>query len=349
MALLGMESFDVYGTADITDYWVSVGLGNIVAGAGRCGSAAWLGTAAVGSGPAIGAAATTLSGYAGWAYNPGAFNTPPVMTVFNSAGQGVCFVRCNPDGTVQGWAGINTILGVPVATSPPTSIHLGHYTHIGIEWLITTTGYMRVYVNGSLAADSGVVDMTQFFNFGDNQWTGVAWTPSGYIDDLYWGDTSTADPLNPWASFLQIGDARCEGQNCLTDAAGGGGTFREFTPSAGTDHGALLDENPLDYTDFVQSVTVGHRETAKFPSITPTTGLVFGVLNLPNLVKDTFTVREIANLIYSGGTLHVGTTQGLAQTNPRYYPQIYAANPVTGVAWTIAGVNAAEHGVKVIT
>jgi hypothetical protein len=350
MALLGMESFDIYGTADITDYWVSVGLGAIVAGAGRCGSAAWHGTAAVGSGPAIGALATTLSGYAGFAYKPDSFNVGGIFNVFNSGSQSVCFLGAAADGRVQGWAGINTILGGIVCQTPPNVLHIGLYTHIGMEWLISTSGYIRLYINGTLSADSGTVDTTQFFNFGNNQWTGVSWTPLGYVDDLYWGDTSTADPLNPWASFLQIGDARCEGQLCLTDAVGGGGTFREFTPSAGGDHGALLDDNPLDQgATVVSSGTVGQRETVKFPTITPTTGQVFGVLTMPNGVKTTFATREIANAVYSHATLAVGTTQGLAQTDYRYYPQLYAYNPVTAGAWSIADVNAAESGVQVIT
>jgi hypothetical protein len=339
MALLGTASFDVYGTADITDDFVSVGLGAIVPGAGRCGSAAFHGTAAVGSGPATGAAATTLSGYAGWAYNPDAFTVGGDFSVFNSGNQSVCFTQVGADGRVNGWAGINTILGGIVCHTPPNVVHIGHYTHLGLEWLISTAGYLRIYINGHLAADSGTVDTTQFFNFGNNQWTGVSWTPSGYIDDCYWGDTSTADPLNPWASFLQIGDARCEGQVCLTDAVGGGGTFKEVTPSAGTDHGALLDENPLDGgTTFVQSAVVGQRETVKFPNITPTTGQIFGVRNLPNAVKTTFATRELANAIYSHATLAIGTTQG-----------VYGANPVTGAPWTIADVNAAESGIKVIT
>lgn len=344
MAFLMMSSFDIFGTADMTDYFVSVGSGAIVPGAGRCNTAAWTGFSAVGSGPQAGVNATTLSGYAGYAYFPTGFTTLGSFTVLRGDGTPLCFLRHEPNGSISGWKGFNTILGGVVCQTPAGLVPTGHYSHIGAEWLISTSGYLRIYVNGHLAADSGTVNMTTFFTSG--QWSILSWTPTGFIDDLYGGDTAVL-ATNPWAAFL--GDLHIEGQLCLTDAVGGGGTFREFTPSAGTDHGALLDENPPnDDTDYVESLTVNQRETVKFPSIIPGSGTIYAYQAMPNGLKTTFSGRDVANLIYSGGTLDVGTTLGLAQTNYRYYPQVYGYNPVTGAPWSIAQVNAAENGVKVI-
>jgi len=343
MALLGMESFDIYGTADIDDYFTNHGLGSIAGGAGRCGSAAWLGTAAIGSGPDIGVNATTRGGFCGFAMNPNGFSSVACWTINDDAFP-CAFLRSNPDGSLSFWKGPNTTLGTEMIRTAANFVHVGLYTHIGLEWMITSSGYCRIYVNGNLAKDSGTVNMIGNGIF-DGQWRTIGFVPSGYVDDCYWGDTNTGDPLNPYGSFL--GDTHIEGQNCLTDAAGGGGTYRDFTLSGGTDHGILLKSNPIDITKYVTSSTVGNKETVKYANIIPTTGVVYAIQTMPNAVKNTFSDRHIANIVYNGSTLSLGTDQTLAQTNQRYYPQMYAKNPATSTAWTIATTNASQNGIQI--
>jgi hypothetical protein len=341
--LLGMESFDIYDTAHLDDYAVSHGAGAIVAGAGRCGTAAWHGTAADGSGPIYGAPATTLSGFCGFAKDTQGFQSTPDWAVQRSDGTQLAFLRVLPNGAVEGWKGVNTILGGVVCTTAPNLIHANHYSAIGVEWLISATGYLRIYVDNQLHADSGTVDMTTFYSAG--QWGLLNFTPSGYIDDLYWGDTAVS-ATNPWNAYL--GDCHVEGQTVNSDAVGGPGAFREWTPSTGSDQGAVVNEiPPNDGATYLTSNTVGQRSTMTFPSVIPASGSIFGTLLMPNALKTTFASRSIANLLYSGTTLNVGTSQGVAQTNYRYYPQMYAYNPVTGLAWTISEINAMQGGLEI--
>src|SRR5262245_46185372 len=192
MAFLGCASFDVYGTGNITDDFTAVGLGSIVAGQGRCGTAAWHGTAAIGSGPFMGVAAGGLGGWMGAAYKPDGYGIVMDWAIAGPTGFALAFIRLMADGSVQGWAGVNTIIGNLVCATPPALTHIGHYSAIGVDFLISTSGYMRIYVEGHLYADSGTVNMHTFYSFG--QWSGMSWTPSGYVDDLMWGDNVTTDP-----------------------------------------------------------------------------------------------------------------------------------------------------------
>jgi hypothetical protein len=342
--LKGMESFDIYETAQINQYFGGAGPGSIEAGAGRCGTAAWHGTAAAGSGPFIGVTDGSIdSGYAAMAYKPVGFNVNANFSIISpDNGFPVLFIRVLSSGAVDLWKGVNTIIGDFLATTPAGLLSIGTYTHIGVEWKHGASGYLRVYINGLLAADSGIVNT--FTSFSGGTWSSIAFDPEGWIDDLYWGDASGAAP---WNAFF--GDCHVEGQVARTDAASGGGTYKEWAPSTGTDHGALVDEIPPDDgATYVSSPTAGETDTFKFPAIVPLTGPVYAIQLMPNMLKTQFETRTICNCVVSGGTLVTGVTQALAATSFKYYPQIYGPNPVTGAPWTVATANTMEGGVQVV-
>ncbi len=202
---------------------------------------------------------------------------------------------------------------------------------------------MRIYVDGDIQFDSGTINTTNIWTSG--QWQTLYWQLIGYSDDYYWGDTTGAAPQNAF-----MGDCHVQGQVALTDAdSSGGGTYKEWTPLTGTDHGAMVDEIPPDDgATYVWGSDVGLRETFKFPSIIPTVGTIYGVQLMPNALKTDAGPKEIANLVLSG-SLEVGDTQALATTNYRYYPQTYQRNPATSAVWSVSTVNAMQGGLKIIT
>ena len=348
MGVIGAEGFDSIALADITDYWQAVGANSsIVAGAGRCGSSAFRNTSANGNGPSIGVTTSNAGGYAAWAYNPDAFGVTANFEV-QAADSGVLlFARVLTDGSVDIWKGPNTTLGTLLGATPAGLVSTGHFTHIGIEWVFNaTTGLVRIWINKPLGGtpdfESTGINTTNTWTSG--QWRNIAYLPKGYIDDLYWGDASGAGIDNTF-----MGDLRVEEQVALTDAVGGGGFYRQWTPSSGSDHGALVDEiPPNDGTDYVASGTIGQIDSFKFPPITPLTGSVYAVLLMPNMVKSVPGGRQVANFVRSGGSDFAGTAQSIAQTTYRYYPQMYALNPNGSVAWTVTSVNAMEGGVKIV-
>lgn len=161
------------------------------------------------------------------------------------------------------------------------------------------------------------------------------------LDDLYLCDTSSANNND----FL--GDTKTYTILPLTDAVSAGSNAA-FTPSAGTDHGAMVDEtNPNDDTDYNASSTPGNIDTYQYPdqSITGT----FRAVTLSAYMKKT----DAGARTVSGVTRVAGVNYMTAAINPntdyRYRQLIFELNPATGARWTDPEVDAAEFGLQITT
>lgn len=356
MALVGAESWELYGIADITDYFLTNGgtpgiTTDIIAGAGRCGQPAYLNTT-IGSGAYQGVAlATPYQAYVGYANYALNYNGLARFTVSTTSGAGDHLALAIPvDGSVQVWLGGPQVLGGSVIASlPPGTVTLNHYHHYGFEFLVDlTSGYVKFWLDGALRISlSGIRTVTPIYPLFEPTIlpvTRLLWSPLGYLSDVYWGDASGPAPQNAF-----LGDLRVQGQLVLTDAAsGGGGTYKTWTPSTGTDHGALVDENPPDDgATYVEATTVGLKETFKFPPVTLGFGTVYGVMLMPNIVKTASTLRQIGVLVRSGGSDALASSYVVPQGTYLYASQMYNVNPVSGLPWTAATVDAMEGGVEV--
>jgi len=356
MALLGCESFDLINDVEqVDDFWTqNLDTDTIVVGGGRCSSNAYEFSSIVGTVISVGVNPTGDVGYAGMAVCPGGasmFSPITIMRVLDATGSTMPIVHIYPDGSVKVFRS-ETVTDVLLATSAAGLIALDHWYHIGFEWSLSTlddaSAYVKLWVNGVLVAQSSGTHTVSTFPFGGL--TVGPWSAIGFggryqvkIDDLYWGDGSGAAP---WNAFL--GDLRVEGQLAQTDAAGGGGTYQEFTPNTGTDHGALVDDaSPDDDTTFVSSDTVNTRETFQFPAITLTAGTVYGIQLMANVMKTHSGARTMACMVRQGGTDTLGADQGISQTTYEYLWEIFQTNPTTAAAWNASSANDMEGGIKV--
>lgn len=346
MSWLGSCAFDTFGVVgNITDYAQSLASGcSLVSAAGRCGSVALYNINSLGGGPTFGVTTTEEGGYFGFAYAPDAFHVTSTVDITAATGQILGFIIVQSDGSIAFWKGPNTILGTLIGTTAAGLISLGHYSYIGVEFKFNAaTGYVRIYVDQPSAADGGVaaynsgaVNTTNGSTSG--QWRALVFNPKGYTCDYDFGDTAGAAPHNAYR-----GDNRVEGQLPLTDAVGGPATDRDWTPSTGTDHGALLDEvPPNDATDYLESGTVGNKETSRYPALGILAGTIYGIQNMPNMVKTDPGGRQVQGINLVNGVETLGTAAGIAQTNYKYYPTRYPLNTTD-----VAAINATESGVKV--
>lgn len=346
MAIRGMEDWDTYAVGDIPEYWQGdASNSSIVNGAGRCGTAAYRNQSVAGAGPFIGVQSAVSSGYVGWAYEPESFGATRALEVGNASLGVLGFLVCNADGSISAWKGVNTVLGTLIGSTPVGMMSLLTYGHIGLEFKWdAATGYFKIYVNGVKQYDSGGVNTTNGFSSG--QWNLITFTPRGYIDDCYWGDTAV-EAGNPWNAFL--GDCRVEGAVPLSDSLGGGGFYQQWTPSSGTDFGALVNAIPPNGgATYVASGTIGQKQTFIFPNLSVGAGTVYAVQAMPNMVKDVPGGRQVATLLRSAAADALGQNYGPAQTNYKYYPQVLGADIANGnAAWNIASVNAAQLGVEI--
>lgn len=157
-----------------------------------------------------------------------------------------------------------------------------------------------------------------------------------YIDDLYVCDQSGS------ANNDFLGDVRVDA--IYPD---GDGAYSEWTPSTGSTHYNLVDETAPNTTDYVSSDTVGQRDSYTFadlPAITTVT--VHGLQVNAAALNDDAGARSIATFARAGSNNQDGTGEAL-NTSQVYVRQISEINPNTSEAWTQGGVNGAQFGVVV--
>jgi hypothetical protein len=332
-ALVFMDSFDHYATADVTQKWPLAQGAQIQAGGGRRGTQS-----------------LRCPGDADFAAR--LFVPAPTWVVGMSVRFTSLFPGNHPlvdwsDGsTPQAQVGVTDIgqlelrrgTSVVLATS---TVALGFNTTYYLEWLLTihgSTGVSTVRIDGV-----PVVSVSS----ANTQATG-----SALANRLRVGNLAVGEALFD----LDIDDCYvCTNQttflgDCRVDylAPSGDGTYQAWAPSAGTSHCALVDElAPNGDTDYLSNATPGARESHHFPSLPSMPNpLIRGVQHCACLRKDDAGTRQVRSLLVSGATTQVGTALHTMALSYVSYQQLYEVDPQTGVAWTVAGVNALEAGVE---
>ena len=144
-----------------------------------------------------------------------------------------------------------------------------------------------------------------------------------------------------------LGDTHIEALVAVADSIEAG-THADFTPKTGSDHGAMVDDNPPDGdTTYNESTTPGNLDSYKYPDLTNIiSGTIHGINILLNARKtDDIATRQIATLIVEGGSDYAGTSQAISSSY-QYWNQIYSINPDTSNAYTVTEVNALDVGIK---
>jgi hypothetical protein len=357
MALLFMDSFDHYTTADLLDKWsattlLSGGTIGINSGTGRRGS----NSLRIGSGGTTSAAcavrrvlaggdATAILGFA-FLLPAGSMGTAGVtIAAVHDGGTTQVTLRLNADYTLSVLRGPNaaspTILGTSTAAVSAASF-------VYIEWktlIHPSVGTVDVRVNGApvlaLTAQNTRISAV-------SQWTGCtlgtpenlssSWLPTVHtadFDDLYVLDGTGAAP---WNTFL--GDVRVDAR-----LPTGAGATTGWTPLAGANWDAVNDTAPDDDTTYTSTSTVGVTDTFVTQDAPVVGATIYGVQHCLNLKKMDAGACTVAPVIrhsgvdYPGAAISPGTTYA-------YGLAIAAVNPGTGATWVEADFNAAEFGYK---
>jgi len=224
----------------------------------------------------------------------------------------------------------------------PLTFRYNVWNYMQVKFVVSdTVGEVEVYLNGALVIDVNSKDtrydgslFTNAVMFGSNY--------SHYIDDLVIS-YNDADGINDG----YLGDVRVACLLPQTDAVAAGSNA-DFTPSTGTDHGALVDEaTPNDDTDYVSSSTLNHVDSWEFPAL-GYTGDIKGVQMSLRAKKSDSGTRAIAAVTKPAATNRVhATNHYLGMTDYVYWKAIWDQNPEDSAAWEVADVDGAEFGVKV--
>lgn len=228
--------------------------------------------------------------------------------------------------------------GTLLGTSTNT---LSSNTWYYIELVVTvnnTTGTVEVYVNGT---KTGWIDLTSqdtqasssaqanAFGFNGRNSGGVS------IDDVYCLSGSGG------VRTSRLGDVKC----VAVVASAGDGAVGQFTPSSGTDNGAMVDDAaPNSDTDYNASSSVGNIDTYAFASL-GSVGTIYG-LNLHNFVKKTDAgTCDAQGVVRISSTNHLQTQRAIG-TSYGYSTDLLEQSPATVANFTAAEVDGAEFGVK---
>ena len=157
------------------------------------------------------------------------------------------------------------------------------------------------------------------------------------MDDVYICDDQGSTNNN----FL--GDVRIE---CLFPNGDGNSSQLVGSDGNSVNNYLLVDEStPNSDTDYVESSTVGDKDTYAMTNLTSTTGTVYGIQILPFARKTDAGTRSIKSVTRLSATEEDSADKPLS-TGYTYYPDIRETKPGGG-AWSISDVNSAEVGVKV--
>jgi hypothetical protein len=339
MALLFMDSFDHYGSgggsgARVILKWDSGAVnGNLVAG--RTGNAA-----ALFNGDNLTKLLPAGTSFIlGFAWRLPQLNASIDHLQFLEGATQHITVRVNTSGFLVVTRG-GTILAT--ATSSPMAITSWYYVEVKVV-IHDTTGSVVCHVDGVAVTFDASLTGIDTRNGGTGlvdrvTLNGNSNSPFLQFDDLYICDTSGTTNNG----FLGI----CVIEALLPQV--GNGDLTALTPSTGTDHGALVDENPAnDDTDYNTGDTAGQTDCYNYPSLA-LTGTILGVQTDLYARKTDAGARTIAPVFRIASTTYPGTAVA-PTTTYKYLPAIAELNPATGLAWTSADITALQAGMKIVS
>jgi hypothetical protein len=127
-------------------------------------------------------------------------------------------------------------------------------------------------------------------------------------------------------------------------------TILNWTPSTGTTHYALVDENPANTTDYVSSSTQGQIDLYSYPSLFSPygSGTILGLQISTSVLLSAGTSIILESLIVSNGVYDVGSDFQVTSASVVDQKHISMTDPNTGSQWTLANLAAAQIGIKAI-
>ena len=156
------------------------------------------------------------------------------------------------------------------------------------------------------------------------------------FDDLYILDGSGPAPLN-----TLLGDCRVDARLPTAE-----GASSAWTPLSGTDNALMVDDpTPDDDTTYNSTATINATDTHVVQDAPVVGATLYGVQVSLSAKKTAAGTCSVAPVVRHSGTDYDGTP-GNPTTSYAYLVTPYGTNPGTGAAWTEAGFNAAEFGYK---
>ncbi len=333
MAVIFMDSFQHYATADLTKKWSS-GVAAITAAAGRRG-----GNALFFSGGGWNVIKTFTANYpaliVGFAINitaSGGLGTP--ILGFRDGGTLQCYLSQAPDGAVY----VRRSAGdVALGQSAPGVLLPNVWAYVEIHAILhNTAGAIVVKVNGATIINLTGIDTASTANNSASEIIFSVSSNSFKLNDVYVIDPATA----PNTTFL--GDVRVDAYY-----PSGDGALSQWTPTPSGAHYATVDETTPNDTDYIEAQTAGLIDLFQVQDLAVTPGAFYAVQLCAAVQKTDAGSRQLKGVVRQGTTNYAGAPKDVSETQ-QYALTQFNTDPSTAVAWTKPGFDAAEFGVELV-
>lgn len=244
----------------------------------------------------------------------------------------MCDVRVNAAGTMT------VTRGGTVLVTADTNITWSSYSYIELKVLLSdTVGTVDLHIDG---VSVGSCDAADTIDAGTEADRYRFILQNGNIDDLYIGNDSDG------FDFLATSATGCvvAAQFPTSDAD------VEFTPSAGGDNFALVDEVPNNQSDYNSSGTNTERDLFGFTAWGISSDAIYGVQAVMMCAKDAPGAGGMAFVTKSGATTDVGDDLGIGVIGSGsvqygvYTSELFLLDPDGSALWTEDDLDAAQFG-----
>lgn len=246
----------------------------------------------------------------------------------------------NRQGFLEVYGGAGTVLATGT-----TRIRLNKWNFVEMKVTVAngTGGSIEVRLNGLSEISISSVDTqntagayARFINIMPQDPVGM----SRGLANLYVCD-STGSINNDF-----LGPCRC--QSIVPNAEG---STIQWTPSAGSDNSAMVDELGTGVSDndttYVSAVTPGERDLYGYTDLTITDPVIFGVTGTIDVRVDSVSPESVCQVANSNGTISVLPTKSITSTSYSRRVDILELDPDTSNPWTLAAINALEFGFEI--
>ena len=345
MAVIFMDGFDTYATADRFKRWTAaLGTGE-AASPWQCGPAYARSPAGQGFGMTTGGTDKGIYKSFGTNYTAGLYGVATfvpsgslaskiLLTVMDGVTE-QCSIRTNASSV------LTVTQGGTVKATGTTVLSAGVWYYIEFKYTVhQSTGIAQVKLNGAAEiASTSSLDLTGTAN---NYWNAISLGDIStnlirYHDDIYLLDTTTGDNTD----FL--GPVRV-----VAISPSAPGNASSWTPNGGTNYGAVSEQYADGDSTFNQSSTANQIDTFIMQDLPASSGSVYAVQTLLTARQDAGAARTIAPVLRPAATDRVGTTVALSASY-QILPQIYDLNPEDSAAWATTDVAGMEVGYKLIS
>lgn len=341
MALLFMDSFDHYATADITEKWTTQSsYDRTIASGGRNSTnclkftgAGWVSITCLGG---------VSEAIVGVAVKVAAFDTGCPLVEFGSVSTWECGLTVLADGTLQpfvvnnisheaGYNTFRTLIGSPTVVALQTGV----WAYLEVQMKCDgSTGTCVVKLNGL-----EVLNLTGL----DTLFTSASLTRvalASYNNNLNAFDDLVIMDLTGAANNSFLGDVTIS-----AILPNGAGNSSGWTPSAGNNYDCVNEASPNDDTDYNATSTLNAKDLYAFADA-PAGADIRAVQVLASVRKAAEGPGQVKLVTRSNSTDYDGAEKGIGGTTYAYVREVLETNPATAAAWTESGFNAAEFGIK---